>query len=253
MAEENLRGKIALVTGAAVRLGRQIALALADEGVNIILHYRNSGDEAEELRRLLEARSVSVWLIRADFDKTTESESLIRRSLDAAGSLHYLINCASIFPADRIETLSFASLQQCIRVNAWAPFVLCREFHRRIGQGKIVNLLDTRIADFDWHHVSYILSKQMLAHWTRILAIEFAPDTTVNGVAPGLILPPRGNDASYLERLKTSLPLQRHGDAEDISSAVLFLLRSRFITGEIIHVDGGRHLKEYSHGQNHHP
>jgi NAD(P)-dependent dehydrogenase (short-subunit alcohol dehydrogenase family) len=250
---EDLHGKTALVTGAAVRLGRHIALALAEEGVNIILHYRDSEAEAQELRRLLEARGVSVWPLAADFDQTEASETLIRRSLDAAGSLHYLINSASIFPADRIASLSFDNLLRCVRVNAWAPFALCREFHRLIGRGKIVNLLDTRIADFDWQHVGYILSKQMLAHLTRMLAVEFAPSVSVNGVAPGLILPPRGQDASYLERLKTSVPLQRYGNADDVASAVLFLLRSRFITGEIIHVDGGRHLKEYSHGQNHHP
>lgn len=250
---EDLRGKTALITGAAVRLGRHIALALADVGVNIILHYRDSEDEARELSRLLESRGVSVWRIQADFDKTEGPEMLFRRSLDAAGSLHFLINSASIFPSDRIETLTYESLQQCLRINAWAPFTLCREFHRRIGAGKIVNLLDTRIADFDWHHVGYILSKQMLAHLTKMMAIEFAPNISVNGVAPGLILPPRGKDASYLEQLKTSVPLQAHGDADDVASAVLFLLQNRFITGEIIHVDGGRHLKEYSHGQNHHP
>ncbi len=245
---EDLHGKTALVTGAAVRLGRHIALALAGKGVHIILHYRDSEQEAQELCRLLESRGVSVWLIQADFDRTEESETLIRRSLDAAGSLHYLINSASIFPSDRIETLSYENLQHCVRINAWAPFALCREFHRCVGRGKIVNLLDTRIADFDWHHVGYILSKQMLAHLTRMLAIEFAPKISVNGVAPGLILPPRGKDASYLERLKITVPLQSHGDEDDIADAVLFLLRSRFITGEIIHVDGGRHLKEYSHG-----
>ncbi len=135
-----------------------------------------------------------------------------------------------------------------IQVNAWVPFVLNREFARRAREGKIINLLDSRIDGFDWTHVSYILSKHVLSVLTRMTALEFAPRITVNGVAPGLILPPPGKDHGYLDQLTDTVPLQRHGDPRDIAEAVLYLLKNDFVTGEVIHVDGGRHLKEYAHG-----
>jgi NAD(P)-dependent dehydrogenase (short-subunit alcohol dehydrogenase family) len=130
-----------------------------------------------------------------------------------------------------------------MQINAWAPLVLGRDFARVAGKGKIINLLDTRLCGYDFKHVSYILSKHSLYVLTRMMALEFAPGITVNAVSPGLILPPPGKDADYLLELARTLPLAMHGGPEDIVEAVLFLLRSDFITGQVINVDGGRHLK----------
>lgn len=132
-----------------------------------------------------------------------------------------------------------------MEVNAWVPLTLSRDFAQRVGGGSIINLHDTHLEGFDFRHAGYILSKHVLAELTRMMALAFAPRVTVNAVAPGLILPPPGADESYLESHSHALPLQRRGGPLDIAEAIVFLLRSDFITGQVIHVDGGRHLQGY--------
>ncbi|MBN1459416.1 MAG: SDR family oxidoreductase, partial [Armatimonadetes bacterium] len=126
--------------------------------------------------------------------------------------------------------------------------VLTRTFALHARRGAVVNFLDTRVDGFDWKHVSYILSKHALLLLTRMTALEFAPDVRVNAVAPGLILPPPGQDEGYLEQQAHTVPLRRHGSAGDVTEAVLYLLRSEFVTGQVLFVDGGRHLMEYPSG-----
>ncbi len=244
----DLRGQTALVTGAAKRIGAAISRALAREGVNVVLHYHDASHEAEQLRSEIEALGVASWLVQADLEKPSEYETLIARSIDDAGKLDILVNNASLFTLDSLTRVTFESLTQNMQVNAWAPFALSRDFARLAGRGKIVNLVDSRTHDFDWTHVAYILSKHVLLVLTRVTALRFAPNITVNGVSPGLILPPPGEDESYIERLTNTVPLKRHGSPEDIADAVIYLLKSDFVTGEVINVDGGRHLKEYESG-----
>lgn len=246
MPKKAFEGMTALVTGAAKRIGRQIAIALAEEGANIVVHYRNSSGEAEELCSQLAAYHVLSWPVKADFDNPEEYETLIQRSVQMAGWVDILINGASIFSPATLKNLDFEGLTKSMRVNAWAPFVLIRDFVRTVGQGKIVNLLDTRIIGYDLSHAGYILSKHVLYLLTRMAAIEFAPHVTVNAVAPGLILPPPGKDEDYLNWLANRVPLKRHGKAGDIADAVIYLLKSDFVTGQVIYADGGRHLKELS-------
>lgn len=248
MAQESLKGKTALVTGAALRLGRAIALELAREGVNVVVHYRRAIGEAEQLVGELQGLGVAAWSLAADFAKREEYESLLPRALALAGEVDMLVNSASIFPAHTLQEISFDDLTLNNLINAWVPFHLTRELARRGRPGKVVNLLDTRIADDDARHVAYILSKRLLADLTRRGAIAFGPEVTVNAVAPGLILPPRGKDMRYLEALSDTVPLRRHGEEGDITQAVLYLLESTFVTGLVIYVDGGRHLIEYEHG-----
>lgn len=257
-AHDSLLSKTALVTGGAKRIGRAISLALADAGANVIVHYNNSSKEADELVAELRKRGPGLqttahhenkaWTVQADFEKPDEYESLIERALAEAGSIDILINSASIFPSEKIENITFDGFATNMQVNAWAPFVLCRDFARLVGKGTIVNLLDSRISGYDWAHAGYIWSKHVLAVMTRMLALDYAPDITVNAVAPGLILPPPGQDESYLDRLTGTVPLKRHGGASDVAEAAVFLAKSNFITGQVIYVDGGRHLKEYTNG-----
>jgi len=252
IATDSLKGRTALVTGAARRIGREISLALADAGVNIVAHYRQSTNQAEELRKELAARGSKAWLIAADFEDADETQRLFSRVLHMAGPVDILINSASIFLPDTIRDMDFAGLMRSIQVNAWAPFILCREFAVNVDHGKIVNLLDSRIVGFDRSHAAYSLSKRTFAAMTEMMAVEFAPGITVNGVAPGLILPPPGKDQRYLEDLAENVPLKRHGNAGDITDAVLYLLGSDFVTGQVMFVDGGRHLMEQYRGPNHH-
>lgn len=245
---KRLEGQTALVTGAAKRIGRAISLALAEEGCNIIVHYRSSYDEAQELIEELSQTGVRAWALPGDFEKSEDYESLIPRALAITKSINILVNNASIFPPDKMESMTFKDLMINMEINAWAPFVLSRDFSDHIGEGKIINMLDSRLIDADWNHVGYILSKHVFAALTKMTALSFAPQVTVNGVAPGLILPPAGMDESYLDVMKGTVPLRRHGEAEDVAEAVVFLAKSSFITGEIIFVDGGRHLHEFKDG-----
>ncbi len=248
MSERGFEGMTALITGAAKRIGRQVAIALAVEGANIVVHYRNSAREAEELCTQLAEYHVLCWPVKADFENAEEYETLIKRSVEAAGWLDILINSASVFFPNTLKDLDFEGLMRGMKINAWAPFVLIRDFARTVGQGKVVNLLDTRITGYDWSHVGYILGKDALYTLTRMAAIEFAPRITINAVAPGLILPPPGKNEDYLNWLANTVPLKKHGKASDITDAVIYLLKSDFVTGQVIYVDGGRHLMELSNG-----
>lgn len=248
MKTKQLQGKTALVTGGGRRIGRAIALTLAEAGADIIIHYPESPGETDDLKDELERRGTKSWVIKADFEKEDECTTLIQRALDITGSLAILINCASIFLPGTLMVVELKDLFRQIQVNSWAPLVLSREFARLMKRGKIVNLLDTRISGYDWAHVAYILSKHMLSELTTMTALAFAPGITVNGVAPGLILPPPGQDEKYLDQLSETVPLKRHGDPDDIADAVLYLVTSDYVTGQVIYVDGGRHLMEYGSG-----
>jgi NAD(P)-dependent dehydrogenase (short-subunit alcohol dehydrogenase family) len=239
---------VALVTGAAVRIGRAISFALADAGMDIVVHFRSSEAEARQLCGELERRGVRAWPVQGDFADPSEGARVVERALGVAGALDVLVNNASIFPRDDLQTLTLEGLFENLRVNAWAPFTASRAFATRVGRGHIINLLDSRLDDADWTHVGYLLSKHVLAALTRMMALAFAPHITVNGVAPGLILPPPGASHDYIDALVATVPLAQHGDPEDVARAVAYLARSEFVTGEVIYVDGGRHLEEYGRG-----
>lgn len=239
----SLKGQTALVTGAARRIGEAIALALAEQQVNVVIHFRHSASRAESLRQELVARGVRAFCVRADFDKPEDADSLLERARAEAGPIEILVNSASEFHPDALDSMTHASLVHNITVNAWAPFELTRAFARQVTRGKVINFIDAEIAGHNLTRASYILSKDLLSTLTSMTALQYAPGITVNAVAPGLILPPQGKDDSYLERLAQSLPLRRHGGLTDITRAVLFLLESDFITGHLIYVDGGRHLQ----------
>jgi pteridine reductase len=242
MEEKPLGGRSALVTGAARRIGHAIAVALAAQGANITIHYRDSKGEAEELRRELEQYEVECRLIRADFTNRSEYEGLVDAAFEKAGRLDILVNNASIFPYQTLRDLTWEDLAACIQVNAWVPFYIGRKFAIRAGSGTVVNILDSRIGSLDLNHAAYLLSKQMLETLTRLMALEFAPGIRFNGVAPGVILPPPGRDNRSIEKLIPPLPLKRQGEASEIADAVLFLIRNEYVTGEVLYVDGGGHL-----------
>jgi pteridine reductase len=250
--KRSLRGKTALVTGAAKRIGREIALALADAGANVIIHHRNSAAEAALLLNELVQRGVKSWTVESDFEDPQFSQGTFEAALDKAGAVDFLVNSASIFEPGVMDELDFSELMRNVKINTWAPFALSRDFAHYVRSGKIVNLLDTRIVGGDRSHLAYILSKQALFALTEMMALEFAPAITVNGVAPGLILPPAGKDEGYLDALSSTVPLRTHGHAADVAGAVIYLLESEFVTGQVIFVDGGRHLMEYGRGPNHH-
>jgi pteridine reductase len=214
-----LEGKKALVTGGGKRLGREVALALAGEGASVVVHYGRSSDRAEETAAEIRKLGSSAWTVRADLASEARMEKLVDRAAALAGRLDILVNNASVFPEGAFEDMGAADLHGNVNVNALAPFVLGRSFARQARGSKV-----------------------LLAYLTRVMALRFAPGTAVNAVAPGLILPPEGRDAAYLGKLKDTVPLKRVGNPAQITKAVLYLVTSEYLTGQVIFVDGGRHL-----------
>jgi len=242
-SEMFMKGRTALITGAAKRLGNAIALALAQHGANIVAHYNRSDREAGTLCDDVRRAGASAWQVRADLMEPEQTQEMFQEALSQAGPIDVVINNASIFDKDTIHDVTDESVWRNMRIHAMAPLILARQAARQGRPGHIVNLLDTRVTTYDREHASYHISKRVLLTLTRMLALELAPNLAVNAIAPGLILPPAGEDESYLQRLAHTNPLDRWGRAADVTDAVLFLLSSRFITGQVIYVDGGYHMK----------
>lgn len=244
MASE-IRGNSALITGGAKRVGRATALALANAGANVVIHYRSSAAEAEELAEELGKLGVRAWTVQADLADQDQVNSLIDRAVELAGPIHVLINNASAFHKADFDSVTYEDLIASVTTDAWAPFALGRDFARLAEARHIVNMVDTRVfADYDWQHFAYNAAKHMLALFTKMMAVKLAPQVAVNAVAPGLILPPEGMPQSYIEELAGELPLKRIGRPELVAEAILFLVTSEFTTGQVLFVDGGRHLRE---------
>jgi hypothetical protein len=246
--EKPLSGRTALVTGGAKRLGRAVALALADAGADVIVHHRASVDEARSAAAAIEAAGRRAWCLQADLARPGEVESLMAGAIEAAGGVDILVNNASVFPHSTVLDFTAEALQENVQVNAFAPLQLSRALAAQGRGGDIINFLDCRIVDYDRQHAAYHLSKRMLFALTRMLALELAPGIKVNAVAPGLVLPPPGEDEGFLRREAHTNPLNRHGTVADVAAAVLFLLANSFVTGQVIYVDGGRHMKGRVYG-----
>ncbi len=238
----------ALVTGGARRIGRALAVALAADGMNVVIHCRSSRTEAEETAGECRAKGVAAHVLCADLSRSVEAEQVLGRAIEAAGPLDVLVNNASIFPRDTLADVTAEAFLENLQVNAVAPFLIARAFARQGREGAIVNMLDTRILHYDALHTAYHVSKRALFALTRMMALEFAPRVRVNAVAPGLILPPPGEDTSFLRKYASNNPLGTWGNVEDVIAAARFLLRSRFVTGQVIYVDGGFHMKGNVYG-----
>jgi pteridine reductase len=247
ISTESFSGKRALITGGAKRLGRETAFALGRAGVRLAIHYNSSKAPAEALCEELRAVGTAAFPIQAKLEDPSAVESLFDQAWEQLEGVDFLVNNASIFPEGRLEEMELHHLHESLLVNAWAPFLLIRAFWRQIRGtaqgGSVVNLLDTRLVGADLAHAPYHLSKATLREITTLAALEFAPELQVNGVAPGAVLPPEGLGVDHLDRLTADLPLKRRGFPKDIADAILYLLGASFVTGQVIFVDGGRHLR----------
>jgi glucose 1-dehydrogenase len=243
----DLRGKTALVTGGGVRVGRALALALAGAGCDLVVHYNRSAGPAERTREEAERLGVRAHAIGADLADAAAAEGLVAAAVERCGRLDVLVNSAAIFPpGDTLETSGAAEFDELIAVNLRAPYLLSRAFaaaHRPGAPGRIVNVLDARVRRPGADHPVYRLTKRALWALTENLALALAPDITVNAVALGAILPPPGEDESYLERLAAErVPLRRPGSPAIVAENVLHLLRQDFVTGAVLPLDGGQFL-----------
>jgi len=247
----NLKGKTALVTGGARRIGAALCEALAEEGCRVVIHYNRSARPAAALAARLRRNGAQAWTVAGDFrtgDCRTgnyrmprSADRVVRQAVAAAGKLDILINNAAVFDKQRLLRVTEAALRTEWEVNLLAPLLLMRAFARHAKRGRIVNLLDCRIASHQSDAVPYCLAKKSLADLTRLAALELAPGITVNGVAPGPVL--TADTAGATRESAGPLPLKIRPTVREVVKAVLFLLKSDVITGQIVFVDSGRHLR----------
>lgn len=237
--------KTALVTGAAKRLGRAIALALADHGWDIALHYHRSADAAEATAGEIRARGRCCLLVQADLGRESEVEQVIPRINADLGPLSCLVNNASVFEMDKIDTVSRDSWDRHIETNLRAPLVLSQAFARQLPagtNGNIINLLDQRVWKLTPYFLSYTIAKMGLWTLTRTLALGLAPRIRVNGIGPGPTLPSPRQSEEQFQAQSAAMPLGHGASAEEIAAAVLYILSAPSMTGQMIALDGGEHL-----------
>ncbi|MCE9614088.1 MAG: SDR family oxidoreductase [Lentisphaerae bacterium] len=243
-----LASSMALVTGGAVRIGRAICTALASRGCGVLIHCSRSLREARLLARDLAAKGARVGIVQSKLDEPDDIERLAQAAFETAPGLNILVNNASIFNKESILQMTPRSLQREFQVNLFAPMLLTQAFARGLRQGnapragKVINLVDRRIAGQEAGCTPYLLSKKALADFTTNAALELAPHITVNAVAPGAILPPPGKGAAAIRDLAGKAPLQHRCRPEDVAQAVVFLLEADGITGQTVFVDSGQHL-----------
>ena len=238
---------VALVTGAARRVGAQIARTLHAAGYDLALHYRQSAAEVAVLQRELEAaRAQSTLALSAELSEVARLPLLVNEVLARFGRLDALVNNASSFRATPIGSATEADWDELFAANAKAPFFLAQAAapHLRAARGAIVNLVDIYAKRPLARHTLYCMAKAALAMLTQSLARELGPEVRVNGIAPGAVLwPESGKPAAEQQTLIDATALRRAGEPQDVADAVLFLLRdARYVTGQILRVDGGRTL-----------
>ncbi|QDT89061.1 SDR family oxidoreductase [Gimesia algae] len=242
----NLEGKVAVITGSAVRIGRSMALALAEAGVDICIHYHCSHEAAKLTCEEVRARGRIATYVSADLsDPVTASADIFAAAMTQFGKVDILINSASVFENKGLSDSTEADWDSHLDINLKAPFFLCQRFTEQFqpGQtGHVVNIVDWRAQRAGKGHLAYRISKAGLVTLTECLALELAPVIQVNAIAPGAILPPPGEDLSYLDQRVQKVPLQRAGSTAEICRALLYLLQSDFVTGEVLTVAGGEQL-----------
>lgn len=240
-----LKGKVALITGGAVRLGRALALALAGQGVRIALHYGTSTQAAEATAAEINALGSEARLFPADLRDTAGLAPMLARAAQAWGTVDILVNSAAMFEPGGLADTTEANWEAHFAVNLKAPFFLAQAWAAQLkpGQrGHLVNLVDWRAVRPGPNYLAYTLTKAALLTLTHSLAVALAPQVQVNAIAPGAILPPPGQPETYFNRLLPRIPLGRPGAPADVAQALLFLVQSDFVTGETLFVTGGEHL-----------
>jgi 3-oxoacyl-[acyl-carrier protein] reductase/pteridine reductase len=235
-----LEGKTALVTGAAKRIGRAIALALAEQGASVAITYLNSQSEAEQTVRDLASHGVDALAIRCDLQDQQGIDEMVAEVVDEFGRIDLLINNAGYFESVKLEEISVEQWDHIFATNTRAPFLVARAAlpHLRAVQGRIVNI-GSLGGMHPWPtHGHYSTSKAGLHMLSQTMAKAWAPEVSVNCVAPGMIV--QGEIEAAYEHFARKTPMQRNGSAEDVAAAVLFFATGpSFITGQLLAVDGG--------------
>ncbi len=231
---------VALVTGAGRRVGRALAIGLAESGYAIAVHYHSSGAEAAETGRLVAGAGVAAALVAADLRQPDAAAVLVQGVMDRFGRLDVVVNSASVMEALPVGKVTAAAWDSVLNLNLRAPFLIAQEAARHLCDGGvIINIADLSAFETWRRFVPHGVSKAGLVYLTRALAVTLAPRIRVNCVAPGTVLLPERVDEATSERWIRQTPLGRHGTPADVLQAVRYLIDASWVTGETLVVDGG--------------
>lgn len=241
----NPKGKTALITGGAHRVGKAITLALALAGANVVINYNTSAQAADATAAEAQALGVAALAVQADVADHRQVEQMVAAAQETFGTIHILINSASLWRKTPFPMTNLDDWHQVTGIlingsfycaNAVAPLMLAQ------GEGAIVNIVDLSAFEPWPHFMAHSVGKSALLALSRQLALELAPDVRVNAVAPGPVLPPPDFDEVKAARTAGKTLLNRWGTAEDVAEAVLYFIRADYVTGEVLAVDGGERL-----------
>lgn len=249
-----MKNSTALITGGAKRIGREIALLLASQGYDLVISYNESKKDAEKLAAEIGKKfKVKCDIFKADLRDTKQTKKLADFVKKNSTNWNLLINNASIFRPSKFLTAPDSELAENFNIHFFSPLILAKEFAKpplKKGKGaakaaeggfkQIINMIDKNIARYETKYFHYLLSKKSLAELTKMLATELAPQIRVNGIAPGFILSPIDN--SDAQSFVKKIPLQKQGDVKNIVEGIEFLLKNKFVTGQILFIDGGASL-----------
>ena len=239
-----MEAKKIIITGGATRIGAAIAKSLANFDNKIIIHYNKSKTHAVKLKRELQDLGSEVYLLKADLNKTKQTQNLMKTAFKKMNGIDCLINNASIFENDNLKNFSEKSFSNHININLKAPAILIRELKKLIknSDGCVINIIDQRVEKLTPFFFSYTLSKSSLATLTKISAMNLAPNIRVNGISPGPTLKNKRQSENHFKKQWKSLLLKKKVNMKNICEAVKFLIQSDNITGEIINIDSGQRL-----------
>jgi pteridine reductase len=232
----------AIVTGGAIRIGRAMALHLAEKGLDIALLYHSSGTDSEKTIEEIQSHGVKCQGYLVDLRNLHEAESCIEKILRDFDNVDLLLNSAANFIQENLEQTSLETLLDTLKLNLMAPYLLMREYKRKINKGMVINILDERVKKTISTFGAYSVSKVALKHLTELAAVEWGQTVRVNGIAPGLILPPQGGPSDYLEKAAKKVPTRTHGNIKNLLQALDYLMENQFVNGETLFVDGGSSL-----------
>lgn len=236
---------VAVITGAAKRVGRALAESFAKAGFDLILHANKSLDELNALQRNLQTDGALARTIQADFTKTNDVERFCSAILESHSCIDVMIHNASLFEQVPFDVITPDQLRSMITVHLEAPFLITQYLLpalKNSPNANVIHLLDASLGKPYKGYAHYYASKAGLADMTRTLALELAPHVRVNAIAPGVVVFPKSYSEQTRERILSRVPLQREGSPEDVAQAALFCVRSTYMTGNILTIDGGRSI-----------
>lgn len=234
--------KTSLITGASKRIGRAVAISLAKEGYDIILHYNNSKSEAKKTAELITKEKQTCYLIRGNLSDFSSYSNIIDTALNVAGGIDVLINNASVFKKESFVNTSEKTFDDNISVHLKAPFFLTQNFVKKCDSGCIINIIDSKISSNDGAYFSYLLSKKSLFNFTQMAAKEIAPNFRINAVCPGSILPSKYWSEEDIDNKNLKLPMKETPTVDDICNNILHLINTPLLTGQCLYVDSGQSL-----------